>query len=1102
MGGAHVVVKNVATAIENKVDTNNDGQYVVLFLYPGKYNVTVEKDGFRRISQSDITLETSKQTGLDFQLELGSVAASLEVKATAEALETENATRGAAINSKLLLDLPNNGRSTYSTILGTMGVTRAGKDWGSFGNAGLGSASGISINGGIAKENETVLDGVADTLPSRDVAFQPPIESIVETRVQTSSYDASYGRFGGGVVAITTKGGTNQLHGVLFETNRNAALAARTWASNLNNTPKSKNNANQFGFEVDGPIYIPKVVDGRNKLFFMLSMDSRRTIQPGGNTAFLPTEAQRNGDYSAIPRTIYDPKSTTLINGQYVRTPFVGNRIPAERINPVAKQVLGYVPLPNLAGAAGFGARNFLGDVGSSSSYDQFLGRVDWRLNDKNALSFTYGQLPYAEVDEVLFGADSPADVSRENPLARGFHRYTFDWAHTINASAIFNFRFGYTKYTEVNQQPAAIGFNPEDLGIDPALVSQFSRLQFPRFEMGGYSGIGSPNPYQRGARDTMSWQANHNQLIGRHQLKAGAEFRVYNNNLLQPGLSSGLYQFSRAFTQANPLAADAASGDEFASFLLGYPSGGRVDRNIDPAYRGTYLAFFAQDDFKITPWLTINVGLRWDYESPFAERYNRMVRGFAFDKPSPLAAQLPDLNLMGGLLYAGDNGSDRLAFDPDRNNFQPRIGFAARLRPWLVMRGGWGIYYLGQAANQPSTGFSSQSPINSSADGGLTPRVSLNNAIPEGLTPPLGSSRGLSTNLGQSISFGYLNRIMPSSQQASLGFQFNMPLGFTGEAGYSMNLTRKYPVSVDLNSIPKDQLGRASTYYTEQVTNPFSGLLPANPAMNGNTIPRRNLLVRFPQYTSVTMTDIPIGRQDYHALQTRLTRRYANGVTFDISYVWSKILEQRSFLNPQDFNLPSAGDSKLEKRLGEYDIPHKFSTLASWELPLGRGKLIGGEAHGFLNALLSGWVVGANMTLQTGFPIAYPNAPQIGQGSAQLSGDERSLYRAFDTNLFPTTAPNLSFTYRTWPTRFSDVRTYPLRTMDASMMKRTKLFERLTLEIRAEMYNAFNTPWFSELDANAGDVSRNRPGQEFGRYDLSSSNSSRVVALVGRLIW
>jgi hypothetical protein len=384
-----------------------------------------------------------------------------------------------------------------------------------------------------------------------------------------------------------------------------------------------------------------------------------------------------------------------------------------------------------------------------------------------------------------------------------------------------------------------------------------------------------------------------------------------------------------------------------------------------------------------------------------------------------------------------------------------------------------------------------------SSGDAGLTPRVSLTNAIPEGLTKPFGSSRGLATNLGQGVSFGYLDRVLPLSHQASLGFQAKLLAGFTGEASYSMNLTRRYPVSSELNNIPRSVLGRASTYYTEQVANPFAGLLPANPALNGATVPRRNLLVPFPQYTSVTMTDIPIGRNDYHALQTRLTRRYANGLTMDFAYTWSKSIEHRSFLNPQDFNYQAIDQSKLESRLVEYDIPHKFTMLVTWELPFGQGKLLGRNTHGLVNSLISGWIFGANLNLQSGFPLTFPNAPNLEARSAKLPDDERSLYRAFDTSLFPKTAPS-PFEYRTWPTRFPDVRTYSLRNLDASMMKRTRIFERLSLEIRAELYNATNTPWFGEQDGNGTDVTR----LEFGRFRFSSNNSARGVALVGRLIW
>jgi hypothetical protein len=575
--------------------------------------------------------------------------------------------------------------------------------------------------------------------------------------------------------------------------------------------------------------------------------------------------------------------------------------------------------------------------------------------------------------------------------------------------------------------------------------------------------------------------------------LKFGTEFRIYNDNIESSGYGGGLYQFSKAFTQANPLVADSTSGDEFATFLLGYPSTGQVDLTIYPAFQNRYYTVFTQDDFRLNDRISLNMGLRWDYETPPEERYNRMVTGFAFNQPSPLAAQVPGLT--GGLVYASSN--DRYAFNPDHNNIQPRIGAAIKLARNWVVRGGYGLYYMATFGTQPTTGFSASTPLVSSADGGLTPLVSLTNAFPGPLTQPVGSSQGLGTNLGQAASFSYQNRKTPWSHQVSLGIQHVFRLGIVAEATYSGNFTRDYPVSVELDSIPKDQLGMPTSYYTQQVANPLQGLLPLNPSRNGATVPRQNLLVPFPQFTSVMMNNIPIGKNDFHSLQTRLAMRYKNGMTVNLGYVWSKTLEQMSFLNPQDFNLQNIHASSLEKRLAQFDVPQRFTALWTYELPFGHNRFIGGNLHGFLDKLVSGWQVNLVGTLQSGFPAPFPNAPNLEARSAELPSDQQTLFHAFDTTLFPKTAPNLQYTYRTWPTRFPDVRLRALTNLDASISKKTAITEWLRFELRAEAYDSTNTPWFNTLNSQGADVT----SSQFGWYNLSSA-ANRSITLIGKFIW
>ncbi len=1096
---AKVAVTNVDTNVSTETETNEVGRYTILFLLPGRYTLTVEASGFKKFVRENLVLGTSDRAAVDVSLQVGQIAESVTVSAESVLLETETASRGALVTNRQIVDLPNYGRNVWQLVWSGPGVIKASTYWGSMENYALGNSTNAIINGGIQRENETVMDGVTNTQPNRDVLFMPPLESIGEMKVQNNNYDASYGRFGGGVIALTTKSGTNAFHGSLYEFSAPGRIAANPWEANYLGFPKTRFVNNTFGFQVDGPIYVPKLFDGRNRLFYMVAYEGLRERSSGGDSAIFPDQAQRSGDFSHLPVTIYDPTTTVLEGGRFVRRPFDNNRIPGNRINNVATKVLSFVPQPNLPGR-GFGLENYANRGTEANGYDEFLTKLDYRVNDRNNVYFSYGRLPYTEIDDILIALDSPAEPSTENPLTRNFYRWVLDWTSTLNTRTVLNFRWGLARYVNISGNPAAVGFDPRQLGFADALVSQFSFLHFPRFAFSDfYTSIGANTVVNKSTRDSYSYQLNLNRHQGRHQLKYGAEFRIYNENNITPGLSSGLYNFNRAFTQADPARADRASGDEFASFLLGYPSGGRVDLNIDPAYQGKYYALFAHDDFKIHPRVTLNLGLRWDYERPYAERYNRMVRGFAFDQPSPIANRVQGLTLRGGLLYTGSSGESRLAFNPDKNNIQPRVGVAVRLTDKWVLRGGYGLYYLGASGGQPATGFSQSTPLTASLDGNI-PRITLTNAFPEGLIRPRGNADGLSTQLGFGVDFSYLDRVVPYSHQYSFGIERTLRRSMLIEASYSGNETRRYPVRVELNNLPVDQLGRDLTYYRQRVNNPMAGLLPPNAAAkNGAQINLEDLLRPYPQYTSVAMSNVPIGKNHYHSAQIRFVKRYSHGMTLNANYTISKILEERNFLNDQTFNFTDVDSSRLERRLAEFDVPQKLSVIWTQELPFGSGKRFGAGARGAWNKIISGWQLNVQGTLQSGFPVLFPNAPNLEARSAKLPDSRRNLFNAFDKTLFPTSAPNLTYNLRTFPTRFPDVRLYPLKMMDLSPAKKTQITERVGFEFRAEFLNAFNHPWFDEIHNQGGN---NVTNANFGFYRFRSRAQGRRITLVGKITW
>ncbi|MGH9658440.1 MAG: TonB-dependent receptor domain-containing protein, partial [Bryobacteraceae bacterium] len=560
-----------------------------------------------------------------------------------------------------------------------------------------------------------------------------------------------------------------------------------------------------------------------------------------------------------------------------------------------------------------------------------------------------------------------------------------------------------------------------------------------------------------------------------------------------------------------------ATSGNELATFLLGNPSSALVDQNIDPAYSNKYWAVFLQDDWKLTSRLTLNLGLRWDYEAPIVERFDRQLRGFDFNAASPIAARAPSLNLKGAVLFAGLAGQPRGAFDPDRNNFQPRAGVAYRIGDKWVVRAGYGLYFLGQNEPGAAQGFSQRTNATVSTDGNLTPAVSLTNPfanLPGGrLLPARGNSQGASSFLGEALGVNYLDRPLPYSHQYSFDIERELPGNMLVEAAYVGNVTRRLPLGVGVNILPASELGRRTAtgaintaYYTDRVPNPMAGLIPNNAALNGATIPRQQLLMPYPQYGGIGLQNIAIGSQRYDGFQAKLTKRYSSGLSFLASYGIGKTLEAASLLNAQDFRLGDVDATERERRsAGQIDIPQKFTIVALYELPFGKGKRWGSGWARPADLALGGWQINFDITRQKGWTLDYPNAAQVKPGSAQLSSP--TLDKVFDTSLWidPATGRNVPaqepFTLRTFPTRFGDVRIPGYHNWDASVSKLFPVREALKLQFRFEMINAFNHPWFTNPLGGAGGA-LNVTSPNFGKLEATQRNLPRFLKLALVLSW
>jgi hypothetical protein len=1131
VAGVQIRVVSIERGTASDATSNDAGRYIIQFLLPGKYTLTAEKPGFKKAVHQGITLEAADHPGLDLQLELGQTTESVTVTGDVSLLQTESATRSATIEQRQIDDIPTAGRNLYQFQYTLPGVIKDSKYWGSMELYAFGNINSVSIGGGRSGENESLLDGVSNTKMDRGVTYAPALNATQEVSVQTNSYDAQYGRIGGGVTLVTTKSGTNSVHGQLFEFLKNDKLNGNDWVANKEGSGRSPFKNSTFGFEVDGPVVVPKLFNGRNKVFFMVSMEGLEERGVNANGGTVATPSQRTGNFAGLlngdgnPVTIYDPATTQLVNGQFVRTPFAGNIIPTDRISPVAAAVTKFIPLPNIPPDSPANTNNYGVQNADKNYYYSWLGRMDLKPSERSAISFKYGQTPWTNFGGKLYG-DTPAETSTEWPSTRVSRNWGADWAYTLSPTMVFSLRGGLARYEGFGGNTLALGYDPRKLGFASALVSQFRTLQYPIFDLNSYTQVGPSNAENYETNDNYSITPMMNWIRGRHVIKFGAEFRRYNANRTNPGAASGHYAFDQAFTQANPQQADSSSGNDFASFLLGHPTGGFVDNNVTPAYHNFYYAAYFQDDFKVTRTLTLNMGLRWDYESPIQERYNQMVRTFDMNVASPIASQVQGLNLKGGLIYAGANGVSRGAFDPKPYNFQPRVGFAWNASPKWVIRGGYALSMLGQSTWGPATGYSQQTQVIGSLDGGLTPATNLVDPFPasiypNGLLKPIGNSQGLATNLGQSVQGQYLDRPLPMSHQFSFGVQHELGKGMMADVSYVGNLTRRLPVALPLNSIPTSVLesmpvDQRPAYFNEQIANPMAGLLP-NSGLNGTTLTRGQLLVAYPQYTQVTMTDVPIGKSTYHSLQSRISRRFGNGFMFQAAYTWSKNLEATNLQNNQDVNRTNLTNTPLEQRLVSFDIPHKFSVQGIYELPFGHKRMFGSNMNRVFNGVVGGWNLSAQYVVQTGFVMPFPNAQNIGTKSAKLSNDQRdalaktlgydhwdvSYVPYFDTSIFPNQA-QAPFTLRKYPSVFPDVRAQGVKSAEISIYKEFDIKERVKWQIRADAYNAFNHPWFGQPLATLGDnpqfISVTSP--VFGQLKADMNNETRVIALVMKVIF
>jgi hypothetical protein len=1085
--GARVTITNIETHVSSSTETGTDGNYVIPFLVPGSYSLRLEKEGFKTTDRSPIELHVNDRSRIDVKLEIGQSTDRVTVTGEAPLLETASSSRGQVVDARAIADMPLNSRNPFTLMNLATGVnyTNSLLYFRPFDNGAIGY---FSINGGQNGLNTFQIDGAPNDASNAgsELAYVPPVEATQEFKVQTNLYDAQYGRTSGGVVNVSVKPGTNILHGAVYEYLRRTSLNANPFAQNAAGAPRAQHPVDQYGWELDGPVRIPKLYNGRDRTFFMFSQERYREFTPQPPIETVPTALQRAGDFSQTFKsatqlyTIYDPSTVALNpaynpaqpitanNSQYLRQAFPNNQVPQNRINPVALNVLKDIPLPNQSGLPFTQLQNYYGaNVGEATDFQNLIARVDHYLSDKVRV---YGRWNHnfrdgGRIDYNGWGtpATSVIHAGRKNDGA------VFDVVDTLSPRTILDLRISYGRFKALSV------YNPIDikaLGFPGSLLSQLPISdKYPIFNFTNYTATGV-NEWDVNPNETYTASAGLTHIAGKHSLKFGAEYRLIHNADTPRTNGMGNYSFDVDWTRRTPDFADPNSGNGIATFLLGNISSGSVSINAATYVRWRYPVLYFQDDWQVTRRLTLNLGIRWEEQSPGVERFNQQVGYVDLNAPFPI--MVPGMpNLKGGLTYAGVGGVTRGAFNPDWWNFQPRVGFAYKMlrsKP-LVFRGGVGRTFIPYQTTNPATNFSRNTNVLTSTSD-YHPIGNLSNPFPDGLLQPLGSSLGLATNAGTSISSNSPNTKIPYVWQFSGGFEYEIRPGLLAEASYSGSRTYQLGVGQALDFITLDQMARGSAYLNQLVPNPFYGLLPSSTSLGTQkTIAQSALITQYPQFTGVTVNSNPIGLNWYNSAQFKLEERFKHGLSFLMSYTISKNLQASSYLNNQD--------TSLARALVSFDKPQRLVLSGIYELPIGPKKAILNQ--GVASKIVGGWQVNMVFSKQSGVPIAFNSGYYL---LCDPKLDTSSVDRWFntDTSCWQQRPSN---TLRTMPLYSGNIRTQTAPQMDASIFRDIYIKEHHKVQFKFSVFNALNTPLFPAPNTSPS-------SSLFGRVTLNQINLPR----------
>ena len=1141
---AAVTISGTDNGVVRTVTTDSNGSYTVPLLPPATYSLTVDMKGFNTYKQVGITLAPDRTVKQDVHLAVGSESQQVVVSAQAPLLNTGDANLSAEITSKQVEDLPLNLRNVISLATLNSSVTNSSEsealnEGGTSGKADQ-DVSFLNFGGGFFGTSAYLLDGIWDTDSTWGaVIYVPSVEAVSSFKIQTNSFTAQTGFSTGNVINIETKSGTSKFHGDIFEFLRNSKLDANEFFNDYNNSPKLHFTRNQFGGSAGGPVYIPKLYEQRDKTFIFGVYEGLRQSSPVNNTFTVPTAQMKTGDFSQLltgalvtnnGALVLDPFGNTiqvnqlfnpytgrvLTNGTldptvgkvvscpggtptcYYRSPFPNNNI-ASAINPVGAKLISYYPTPNIGGTS----NNLFASASAPDTSDEYLIRVDHNLSAATRIYFRFASKHEQKTNSpTYYGADDPGGPGNIRPNNR--YSIVTGFSHVFNATTAMSANAGFHRW---NQGGLYQGypFDQTTLGLPASLNA--SSNEFPIINVGnGGSSLGPvQGGYSAGIANVGSVNADATKTLPKHDLSFGFMDAILQNNGTGPANTTFSFQpdYTSQFQGTNLI---SGPGYGFASLMLGTPDSGSTANAFHTAPEDHYVGFYIQDNYKPTKNVTLNLGLRWEFQAPFTERHNRQAY-FDYTGINPISNTV-GLSLPGQEVYSTSN--HRGLYDTNYSNIAPRIGFTDQIMSKVVVRGGYGIFFPPQefVGIQASPGYSQTTNFNPSNNGGLTLNTTLSNPFPGGLLLPTGDSLGGLTDVGNTASTGIpVRRHSPMVQQYSLGFQY----GFTTNDVITATYVGNRGQHMLTDSVNRSQVNPAlvtpanGPNLASMVPNPFYGSITSSSCgLNAPTIELGHLEQPYPQYCGVSEAEAPEGDSFYNALLVDYNHRFHGGLNLLVSYTFSKFIDDTGGTADWAYRGDSSSgyrdnyDLKLDKSVDGTNQPNSLVVNYIYALPIGRqGKYLS-HINRVTDAVIGGWQVSGITTIKSGLPLSVSGGGNTNEWGGAQRPDQisdpvlahKTIQKWFNTSAFVAPAPySLGNTAR----YLSYLHAPAYDNWDMSLQKVWALPEKMNLMGRAEFYNLANHPNFFTPDTGITDG---------GYGQITQAFDSREVQLALKVIW